>query len=129
MGFLHHKRAMKTFCWPSQSWRGTVNTDTQFRVWALGDSRSRRRSRSGDHLQHPRSFPAPFKMDRLLKKRRNKTSLSHPNMLICAVDNISEVLINQVFSDDDLLCCGFNLILFFSLSVCRHFLITFLQVL
>lgn len=38
-------------------------------------------------------------------------------MLICAPDNISEVLINHVFSDDDLLCFAFIQSYFF-FSVC-----------
>lgn len=47
---------------------------------------------------------------------KEKTSISHLIMLICAPDNISEVLINHVFSDDDLLCFGFIQSSFFSVS-------------
>lgn len=46
-------------------------------------------------------------MVRLVKPKTNKNNTSHLNMLICALDPISEVLNNHVCSYDDLLCCGF----------------------
>lgn len=63
-------------------------------------------------------FP-PFKMVQFLKR---KTNIAHLNVLICVPDNISEVLINHVFSGDDFLCFGF-IQSFFSVGC----LITFLQ--
>lgn len=112
--FSHHKRAMKPFRWPlpPQSRRGKRNTDTQFKVWALGDSRSRSRSQSGDHLQlHLLQLPRSFFLYKWLLDQ--KTRISHLNLLICALDSISEVLINLFFFVGDAfammisLCFGF----------------------
>lgn len=56
------------------------------------------------HIHGPFLYFSPFKMVQFLKR---KTNIAHLNVLICVPDNISEVLINHVFSGDDFLCFGF----------------------